>query len=60
MQTTEHRHSFLPQLSGENGNLIYKVFSCGIVQQGVGYAICVIDVYVGMFYNTVIGKVTVY
>ena len=28
--------------------------------KGVGYAICVIDVYVGMFYNTVIGWAVYY
>ena len=33
---------------------IMCIGTCGRVQ-GVGYAICVIDVYVGMFYNTVIG-----
>ena len=28
--------------------------------KGIGYAICVIDVYVGMFYNTVIGWAVYY
>ena len=28
--------------------------------KGIGYAICVIDIYVGMFYNTVIGWVVYY
>ena len=28
--------------------------------KGVGYAICVIDIYVGMFYNTVIGWAVYY
>ena len=30
------------------------------VLQGIGYAICVIDIYVGMFYNTVIGWAVYY
>ena len=28
--------------------------------KGIGYAICIIDVYVGMFYNTVIGWAVYY
>ena len=28
--------------------------------KGIGYAICVIDIYVGMFYNTVIGWAVYY
>ena len=28
--------------------------------KGVGYAICIIDIYVGMFYNTVIGWAVYY
>jgi solute carrier family 6 serotonin transporter-like protein 4 len=30
------------------------------VFKGVGYAICVIDVYMGMFYNTIIGWAVYY
>ena len=28
--------------------------------KGIGYAICIIDIYVGMFYNTVIGWAVYY
>ena len=31
-----------------------------IMVKGVGYAICVIDIYVGMFYNTIIGWAVYY
>ena len=49
---------------------LFKLFTrCGCLSlwekicpmlKGIGYAICIIDIYVGMFYNTVIGWAVYY
>jgi solute carrier family 6 serotonin transporter-like protein 4 len=36
------------------------VISAGLFDAGIGYAICLIDIYMGMYYNTIIGWAVYY
>lgn len=39
---------------------IFKEFTLVFYFAGIGYAICLIDVYMGMYYNTIIGWAVYY